>query len=142
MVRIMGEEENCARVRGLYVALARGDLPTVIGMFADEVDFRSPVTGLNTPEVPWSRARRNPAEVAAFFAEMGGAVDVKPFEVLDIFASGDRVVVEGRNGGTARVTGREFEHDWVMLVTVRDGKITRCYHYYDSADLVPALRRP
>lgn len=138
----MGEEENCARVRELYAALARGDLPTVIGMFADNVDFRSPVTGHTTPEIPWSRPRRNPAEVAAFFAEMGSAVDVKPFVVLDIFASGERVFVEGRNGGTARVTGRGFEHDWVMLFTIRGGKITRCYHYYDSADLVPAIRRP
>ena len=141
-MRVMEEPENCARVRELYVALARGDLPTVIGMFADDVDFRSPVTGRTTPEVPWSLPRRTPAGVAAFFAEMGGAVDVKPFEVRDIFASGDRVVVEGRNRGTARATGREFEHDWVMLFTVRGGKITRCHHYYDSADLLPALRRP
>ena len=125
-----------------YAALARGDLPTVIGMFADDVDFRSPVTGRTTPEVPWSLPRRNPAEVAAFFAEMGGAVDVRPFEVLDILASGDRVVVEGRNRGTARATGRVFEHDWVMLFMFRDGRIARCYHYYDSADLVPALLRP
>ena len=67
---------------------------------------------------------------------------MRPFEVLEIFASGDRVVVEGRNRGTARATGREFEHDWAMHLTIWDGKITWCYHYYDSADLVPALRRP
>jgi ketosteroid isomerase-like protein len=78
--------------------------------------------------------------VAEFFGEMGGAMDVQPYEILGVFAAGDRVFVEGRNRGIVRATGRPYEHDWVMVITVRDGKITRVYHYYDSADLLPALR--
>jgi len=141
LVMDMAENENVAQIQQLYAALGRGDLPTVLGMFADDVDFQSPVTRSGTPEIPWSGARSTREEVAGFFAEMGGAVDVQPFEILDIFGSGDRVVVEARNRGTARATGRSFEHDWVMIFTIRGGRITRCYHYYDTADLVPALRR-
>lgn len=54
-------------------------------------------------------------------------------------AAGDRVVTEGRNRNTARATGRAYEHEWVMVFTIRDGKIARFRHYYDPADITHAL---
>ena len=62
-------------------------------------------------------------------------------EALEITAEGDRVVVEGRNRGTVRSTGRNYEHDWVMVFAVRGCKIVRNWHYYDTADILVALRR-
>jgi hypothetical protein len=38
-------------------------------------------------------------------------------------------------------TGRTYEHDWVMVFTLRKGKIVRFRHYYDTADIVVAFRR-
>lgn len=62
--------------------------------------------------------------------------------VIELVADGqeDRVVVEGKNCGTVHATGRTYDHDWVMLFTVRDKRIVRFRHYYDTADLVDALR--
>ncbi len=140
MVRVMAEEENIALVQKVFSALTRGDFPTAFGSLADDVDYRSPVTRSPIPEVSWSSPRRGPAEVAEFFAELGRLIDVQPFEILDISATGDKVFVEGKNRGIVRSNGCEYEHDWVMVIMVRDGKITRVYHYYNSADLLPALR--
>ena len=64
----------------------------------------------------------------------------KGFELDQITAQHDRVVVEGRNKGSVPKTGQTYEHDWVMVFTVRGGKITRFRHYYDTADLVQVLR--
>ena len=52
-----------------------------------------------------------------------------------------RVFVEGYNSGIMLPTGRPYEHDWVMELTIRDGKIVRHRHYYDTNDLLVALRK-
>ena len=61
-------------------------------------------------------------------------------EPLEFTAQGDRVTVEGKNRGTVKSTGRAYEHDWVMVFTLREGKIKRLLHYYDTADIVAAFR--
>ncbi len=48
---------------------------------------------------------------------------------LEITAVGDRVIVEGRNRGTVRAAGRDYEHERVMAFAVRGGKIVRNWHY-------------
>ena len=37
--------------------------------------------------------------------------------------------------------GRSYEHDWVMVFTLRDGKIIKHRHYYDTADVAVACRK-
>ena len=38
-----------------------------------------------------------------------------------------------------RSTGRSYEHDWAMVLTVQDGLIVRARHYYDTADVLAAF---
>ena len=64
-----------------------------------------------------------------------GQVQPDKLEPLEFTAQDDRVIVEGKNRGTVRSTGKAYEHDWVMVFTVRQGKIARMGHYYDSIDL-------
>ena len=132
--------ENIAVVQGFYAALEKGNLPGAVDLIAEEVDWQSPVTRTHPPEIPWSSIRRTKQEVAAFFRELGQTVKPEGFELFQITAQDDRVVVEGKNRGTVHNTGRTYEHDWVMLFTVRGNKITRFRHYYDTADLVGAFR--
>lgn len=54
-------------------------------------------------------------------------------------ASADRVVVEGHNKGTVLATGKVYEHDWVMIFTIRDGQVVRFRDYYAPADIEVAL---
>ena len=58
------------------------------------------------------------------------------FEFLDFIAQGAKVVVEGKNKGTVISTGRVYEHDWVMIFELKDKKIIKNQHFYDTADLV------
>ena len=67
-------------------------------------------------------------------------MQIELMETLEFTAQGDRVVAEGRNRGCVRSTGRTYEHDWVMVFTVRGGKIVTHRHYYDTADILVAFR--
>ena len=133
-------EQNITVVKEFFAALGRGDLSDAVDMVADEVDWQSPVTRTHPPEIPWSSIRRTKQEVAAFFKELGQSVKPEGFELFKISAQDDRVVVEGKNRGTVRKTGRTYEHEWVMIFSIRDNKIIRFRHYYDTADLVVAFR--
>ena len=133
--------DNVAVVREFFATLEKGDLPGVIQFVEEEIDWQSPVTRSHPPEIYWSAIRRTRQEVAAFFNELGQNVKPENFELFKISAQDDRVVVEGKNKGTVRKTGRTYEHEWVMIFSIRDNKIFRFRHYYDTADLVGAFQQ-
>jgi hypothetical protein len=54
-------------------------------------------------------------------------------------AKDDRVIIEGATRGSVISTGCFFRSDWVMAFTLRNGKIIRFRHYYDSADVAAAF---
>jgi len=66
-----------------------------------------------------SDLRHSREKVALHFKELAEEVQPEPLEALDFTAQGDRVIVEGRNRGTVRSTGRTYGHDWVMVFTLR-----------------------
>ncbi len=129
--------ENIALVVAQFEAFARGDLQKALSMLADDVDWQAPVS--RTTVVPWAGRRVGRAAVANWFEVLAENVNPEPFTGLQFTAAGDHVVVEGYNEGTARATGRRYEHDWVMVFTVHEGRIRRFRHYYDPADVAIAL---
>jgi hypothetical protein len=61
-VRI-SEQENIARIRSIYEALARGDISYILEQLDPEVEWHAPTS------VPFSKGlHRSPAEVGQFFA--------------------------------------------------------------------------
>ena len=137
---MMNEQENVQVVQKLFAAFGQGDIPAALGILAEDVDWQSPVTRTSPREISWAKPRHGRAEVAKFFTELSEKMQIARMDTWDYTAQGDRVVVEGKNQGTARSTGRIYEHDWVMVFTLRGGKIVRHRHYYDTADIVVAFR--
>ena len=131
----MGEKENIQVVQQMYAAFNRHDIPAVLEILSDDVDWHSPVTRTQHDEISWSKPRQDRDQVATFFKELAEKVQPDKLEPLEFTAQDDRVVVEGKNRGTVRSTGKAYEHDWVMVFTVRQGKIARMWHYYDSIDI-------
>ena len=135
----MNERENVQVVQELFAAFGQSNIAAVLDMLAVDVDWQTPATRTEPAEISWARPRRGREQVAQFFREFAEKVNSEPFELLVFTAHGDRVVVEGRSRGTVRSTGLVYEHDWVMVFTLREGKITRYRHYYDTADVVVAF---
>jgi ketosteroid isomerase-like protein len=118
-----------AIVQEVYQAFGRGDIPALLDLLADEVDWK--VVG--SPRIPYSGLRRNAQEVARFFEEVAQADDIHVFEPREFIDAGESVVVLGFERSTARVEGTTFESEWVHVFTVRHGKVTRWRGFYDTA---------
>ena len=132
----MGNNENIELIKTLFKAFGQGDIPTVLKMLCEEVEWQSPVSRITDREtISWASLRKGSEEVAQFFKELGEKMKPEPFQIHGYTAQNDTVVVEGSNKGIVRSTSSVYEHDWVMVFTVSHGKIMSCHHYYDTADL-------
>lgn len=115
--------ENVELLRGTYDAFGRGDVPAVMGAFADDISWSVPEA------LPHGGQARGKEEVGQFFERLASMWEDFGLEINDYVASGDRVCVIGR--ATGRLgdvqTGYGFVHAW----TVRDGVLVDLDEYVD-----------
>lgn len=133
----MGELENTKVVQGAYAAFGRGDIPGVLSAVADDVDWHG-VIGAGT-HVPMHGPRRGHSQVAQFFQQVGENLDFKTFEPREFLAQGDKVVTLGHYEGTIKKTQRSMKSDFVMVFTLKNGKIVRFREYLDVTSLNAAF---
>ena len=126
----MQEARNTQIVKDAYDAFGRGDVETLLGYF-DETILWKPVHGA-ARHVPTAGERRGKAAVGEFFKIVSEQVNFLRFEPKDFVAQDDKVVAIGHY--VARVpSGRGFESDFVMVFTLRDGKVVEFQEFSDSA---------
>jgi ketosteroid isomerase-like protein len=123
-------DQNLAVVRGAYESFGRGDIPAVLAVLADDVEWSAAPTVLPHGVKVGSRD-----EVGSFFQGLGSTWSDFSVDVKDFLTNGDHVCVVGRAdgnlGGTR--TGYGFVHYW----TLRDGVCVRFDEYVDpDAELV------
>jgi hypothetical protein len=135
----MDGQDNIEIVKKLYAAIGQGDMVVAKELLADCVEWQSPVTRTDHAGITWYRPRIGRDNVLGFFKELSQKAVIEPFEDLKFIAQNDCVVVEGKNRGSALATGRFYEHRWVMIFVLRNGKVVEQRHYYDTADIEPAF---
>ncbi len=133
------EKDNIKIVKDFFAGLGRADILSITNLLDEKVDWQSPATRTMVKEIPWSKPRHGRSEVSAFFREMIGLLKTDETSYSTIVADGDTVLVEGTMRGSAVPTGCFFGSDWIMSFTLRNGKIIRFRHYYDSADVAAAF---
>ncbi|HLX14645.1 MAG TPA: nuclear transport factor 2 family protein [Bradyrhizobium sp.] len=122
-------------VRGFYNALGHGDVPGVLALLCDDLEWteaerfpyysgtwRSPQEVLDKLLVPLMRDWRDFSATAH-----------------DFVAEGDRVVSLGVYSGTAKATDKSMTAPFAHVWTVRDGRITKFGMYTDTAKVLEAL---
>ncbi len=90
--------------------------------------------------IPWGGRRRNHEEITGFFVALAEHLDIEGFEVQELLARGDTVVVFGRERMRVKSTGRTYETDWVHAWTLRGGSVVAFREYTDTAAILDALR--
>lgn len=95
-------------VQRLFVLLAEGKSAEAAALFADSAE------GMRT-----------------FFELLQTHVQAKEFELRQVIAEGDDVVLIGRMVSEVKKTGRDIDNAFALHTTVREGRITR-YHLYDA----------
>jgi uncharacterized protein len=114
-----------------YEAFGRRDIPALLKLVADEVDWKV----VCPASWPHAGLRRNPAEVAEFFAALDRFEDLTMFEPREFIEAGENVTVLGYLESSARDMKQNYHSEWVHVSTVRNGKITRWRGFANTAAL-------
>ena len=125
----MSEQENTSIVKQTYECFLRGDIESLLKLYADNVQWE--VYG--PASVPTTGERNGLAGVAQFFAQVNDLMEAQSFEPQEFIAQGDQVAVLGHYTWKVKPTGRPFSSNWVHVVTLSNGKITRFREYTDTA---------
>ena len=112
-----------------YAAFMRGDVPGVLELLTDDIQWvvHSPVEA-----GPEGGQHKGKAAVAEWFRKLGENYEFEVFSPDEFIASGDKVVVLGHEAVRAKATGRRGEFDWVHVFTYRQGKLARFDAFSDS----------
>lgn len=123
-----------AVIQGFYDALARGDVPAVLGQLAADVQ--------------WTEAERFPYFSGTWVGPQAVldkllkplAADWADFSARasEFIVDGERVVALGAYAGTYRRTGRSMNSPFAHVWSVRDGKIASFSMYTDTAKVLEA----
>ena len=129
-------EQNVEFVNSVYGAFARGDVPAVLGAFADDIEW------FEAEGMPYGGLHRGPDAVAQ---NVFGPIteDVEGFAVTpeELIGSGATVAAVVRYTGTGKATGKALDVPVVHVWDIRDGKIARFRQFIDTvkyAEVVPA----
>jgi uncharacterized protein len=129
-------EQNLAVVKQVYAALSKGDIPTVLSLLADDVEWEMP-----HPQeiVPYGGKWQGRDKVAEFFHVMHDHAEFKQVQLQEYVAQNDKVIVLGHIKVMAKPVDREYENDLVAVWTVKDGKVKQMRDFMDTAPAVAAF---
>ena len=122
---------NVDKVKDIYEAFGRGDVPAIIHKLDDNVEWE---TQVHVDGVPWLQPRHGKAGVSGFFAALA-PLEITRFEPYEIFESGDKVFVlvnfEAKNQGKSYSFPLNA-HLWQFNSA---GKVARYEHITDTAQM-------
>jgi len=124
-------DKNVEMIQGAYESFGRGDIPGILEVLTDDVEWHSPAV------LPQGMDTVGKDGVTGFFGKVAESWDDLQVEIDSIVASGDHVCVIGRAAGEldATRTGYRFVHAWA----ISDGLCARFDEYADPApDVVAA----
>lgn len=129
-------EQNVEFVKGVYGAFDRGDVPGVLGAFADDIEW------FEAEGMPYGGVYHGPDAVAQnVFGPITSDVDGFTLVREEFIGSGDTVVAVVRYTGTGKATGKALDVPAAHVWDIRDGKLARFRQFIDTvkyAEVVPA----
>jgi hypothetical protein len=128
--------EEMQVVQDLYAAFGRGDMPGLLNLLDEMVDWH--FNG-RPEDIPFGGRWQGRAGMMDFFRAVGETCEVLAFGPDEVIALGEHVLALGHERIRVRATGREFETDWAHLFMVQDGQIVRVREFYDTAVMAKAF---
>jgi ketosteroid isomerase-like protein len=130
------EASNTKVVQDAYAAFGRGDIQVVIDSLGDDIVWQG-VKGAGK-NVPMSGERRGKPAVGEFFKQVGANLTFSTFEPREFVAQDDQVVAIGHHAAMTSAK-KTFASDFVMVFTLRGGKIVLFREFLDSAAINAAF---
>lgn len=124
----MSDQNNRTVIEQAYAAFLRGDIPTLLNTFADDIRFEIP----GPSEAPLARLWQGRSGMQEFFATLNRELEFTEFSPREYIAQGDQVVAVGHYAGRVKTTGNTFFSEWVMVWRLRNGKAVQFREYNDT----------
>jgi ketosteroid isomerase-like protein len=121
--------DNVGLVRGAYEAIAKGDVPELLGLLDDKVEWNE---AEHSTWWPGERFVGPQAVLEGVIARIPQDFDGFTVEVERTVGCGDTVLVEARYRGTAKATGKPLNAQVAHVWDLRDGKVVRWQQYTDT----------
>jgi ketosteroid isomerase-like protein len=116
---------NTSVVQSAYDAFAKGDIPGVINLLSEDVEWSSPST------LPHGGHFHGQDGVGKFFAGIGAAWQGLGLDIESVSDAGDNVVIGVVRADGTRQDGRSEGYGATHLFTVSGDKIVRFREYTD-----------
>jgi hypothetical protein len=126
----MSAEENVQIAQAGYAAFGRGDLPAILELLTDDIEW---IEAGPADVIPTAGTYRGKEEVARFFAALGENLEIHKFEPHKFIAHDDDVVVLISSEGTVKRTGRKVTDHLAHVWTFTGGKLARFESFGDTA---------
>jgi hypothetical protein len=127
---------NIEIVQTLYEAFARRDIQSLLGALSPTVEWGEP----SNPYNPAGGTRRGHEGFLEWLRIGNESEEVLVLEPKDFLANPTSVAVVGFTKCRVRATGKEYQTEFVHLVTLRDGKVQRFREYFDTFAAAEAFR--
>lgn len=129
-------EQNLEVIEGAYAAFAEGDVPAVLGVFADDIEWHE------AEGMPYGGVYRGgEAVVQNVFGPISQDVEGFALAPEEFMSAGDTVAAVVRYTGTGKATGKPLDLPVVHVWDIQDGKVVRFRQFADTvkfAEVVPA----
>lgn len=127
---------NIKTVQALYAAFQKGGVRDILALLSPDVEWSEPENPFN----PAAGTRRGQAGFLEWLRIGNQSEEILILEPRQFLSNRDSVAVVGYSKCRVRLTGREYETDFVHLVTFRDGKIARFQEFFDTHAAGEAFR--
>jgi uncharacterized protein len=134
----MSQDKNIAIAQQLLGGIGAGHAPeTLAAMFAEDLRFE--IQG-DAGVLPWIGHKTGRQAAAHFFREIRALTEPVRFDVEDILGSLNRAVIVGELATRIKSSGKVFNTQFVMVLTISGDEITRFQMLEDSFGLSRTVR--
>jgi ketosteroid isomerase-like protein len=128
----MGTADNTARIRKGYEAFNKGDVETLIDLFAEDIVWHFP----GTSKLAGDHIGRDATltMLGAYGAATDGTLQAN---LIDVMASDDHVA--GWANDTASAGGKSLDVRAAVIFAMRDGKVSEAWHHFDDLNALDAF---
>lgn len=121
-------EENLKIVHQLYSAFSKRDIDTIVELLSSDVEWGEPENPFN----PAGGTRHGHQGFIEWLNIGRQAEDILILEPKKMLTDDDSVAVVGYMKCRAIPTGKTYESDFVHVVTIKAGKVTKFQEFFDT----------
>jgi uncharacterized protein len=132
----MSAHANVEIVQRIYAAFARRDIPAILAMLSPDVEWGEPPNPFN----PAAGTRRGHEGFLEWIEIGRQSEDIVVLEPRKMLVDDDSVAVVGFMRCRAIPTGKEYESDFVHVVTLEAGKVAKFQEFFDTYAAGEAFR--